>query len=106
MEKKVIFKQLNEKTTRTVLTYGDSLMLVEFCFKKGGVGEPHRHPDHEQAGYIASGSFEVICGEEKKILKKGDTYFADKNVLHGVVALEDDSIIIDSFTPIRKDFLE
>jgi hypothetical protein len=25
--------------------------------------------------------------------------------VHGVVALEDDSVIIDAFTPIREDFL-
>jgi len=35
----------------------------------------------------------------------GDTYYAKKNVLHGVVALEDDSVIIDAFTPPRADFL-
>jgi quercetin dioxygenase-like cupin family protein len=38
-------------------------------------------------------------------LKKGDSYYADKNVMHGVVALED-SVLLDGFTPMRKDFLK
>jgi hypothetical protein len=50
--------------------------------------------------------FELIIGDEKKIVKKGDSYHATKNVIHGVVALEDDSIIFDAFTPMRADFFE
>jgi quercetin dioxygenase-like cupin family protein len=106
MSQKTLFKQLNEKTSRKILTYSEDLMLVEFCFKKGGIGQPHKHENHEQVGYIANGSFELIIGNEKKIVKKGDSYHAAKNVLHGVVALEDDSIIVDAFTPMRADFLE
>lgn len=98
-------KQLNEKNTRRVLCHGAELMLVEFRFAKGGVGEPHKHEEHEQVGYVAKGSFEITVGEEKKIARTGDCYYAAKNVMHGVVALEDDSVIIDTFHPIRKDFL-
>lgn len=97
--------QLTEKTTRRVISYGQDLMMVEFGFKKGGVGEPHSHDEHEQIGYVAQGSFELIVGDKKSIIKKGDTYYAPRKTLHGVVALEDDSVLIDAFTPIRKDFL-
>ncbi len=97
--------QLSDKTTRRVISYGEDLMMVEFGFKKGGVGEPHSHDEHEQIGYVAQGSFELIVAGEKSIIKKGDTYYAPRKTLHGVVALEDDSILIDAFTPIRKDFL-
>lgn len=100
------FKQLDDLSTRKILVNGEKLMLVEFCFKKGGGGVPHRHTDHEQVGYIAKGSFELLIGDEKKIVNQGDSYYAPKNMLHGVVALQDDSIIIDTFTPVRKDFLE
>ncbi|MDR7868489.1 MAG: cupin domain-containing protein [Sporomusaceae bacterium] len=97
--------QLDEKSTRRVLVYGPSLMLVEFAFKKGGVGKMHKHEAHEQVGYVARGSFEITVGGETKIACEGDCYYADRNVLHGVVALEDDSVLIDTFTPIREDFL-
>jgi quercetin dioxygenase-like cupin family protein len=94
-----------EKTTRRVLIHGPALMLVEFRFQKGGVGTPHRHAEHEQVGYIAKGSFEINVDGNVRTVFAGDTYYAGKNVLHGVVALEDDSVIIDAFTPPRADFL-
>ena len=73
-------------------------------FQKGGVGQPHSHEEHEQVGYIAKGFFEVTVGDEKKTLSCGDSYYAGKNEIHGVVALEE-GIIVDTFTPIREDFL-
>ena len=98
-------KQVDEKSTRRVLIHAGSLMLVEFRFNKGGVGAVHKHDNHEQIGYVAQGSFEITVGGDKKIIAKGDSYYAAKGVPHGVVALEDDSVIIDTFTPIREDFL-
>ncbi len=100
------FKQLDEYVSRKILVSGEALMLVEVSFKKGGVGTPHRHADHEQIGYIAQGSFELTIGDEKRTIAKGDSYHAPRNVLHGVVALEEDSVILDIFTPVRADFLE
>ncbi|TWU38889.1 Cupin domain protein [Novipirellula aureliae] len=97
-------KVLDEYVTRKVLLHQDSMMLVEFTFKKGGIGQPHSHEEHEQVGYIAEGVFEVTVGDQTKTLSRGDSYYAAKNEVHGVVALED-GIIIDAFTPIRKDFL-
>ena len=95
--------QLKEGVERRILAYNGKLMTVEFSFKKGTTGDPHKHP-HEQVGYIAKGSFEVTCGDEKKIISKGDSYYVPSNVIHGVLALED-GIIVDVFTPIREDFL-
>lgn len=98
-------EDIGDKTTRKVLVAGEKMMLVEFQFPKGGIGVPHQHEEHEQIGYVAKGSFEITVGSKTQIAKQGDCYYAAKNVLHGVVALEDDSILIDSFTPIRQDFL-
>ncbi len=95
----------SDKSTRRVLIHGEALMLVEFRFQKGGIGTPHRHAEHDQVGYIAKGSFEITVDGENKTVHAGDTYYAAKNVLHGVVALEEDSVIIDAFTPPRADFL-
>lgn len=97
--------QLPGASERRVLAHGDNLMLVEFRFAKGGIGAPHAHTDHEQVGYIAKGSFEITVGTETKIVCAGDSYYAPKNVIHGVVALEEDSVIVDAFTPKRSDFL-
>lgn len=95
---------LDDKVTRKVLLHRNSMMLVEFSFKKGGIGQPHSHDEHEQIGYIAKGVFEVTVGDETRTLSCGDSYYAAKNEVHGVVALED-GVIVDTFTPIRNDFL-
>ena len=100
----VQWQQLDENVSRRILQTGDDLMLVEFRFKKGGIGTPHSHEEHEQVGYITKGRFEVTVGDETRVIGPGDSYYAAKNVLHGVVALED-GMIVDAFTPIRKDFL-
>lgn len=102
--KEVEARRPGEAIERKVLTHQGSLMLVEFRFAKGGVGEPHSHAEHEQVGYIVEGTFEVTVGGETKVLGRGDCYYAGRNVLHGVVALED-GVIVDTFTPIRLDFL-
>lgn len=101
----VDLQQLEEKVARKILGSGGSLMMVEVHFEKGGVGKTHSHQDHEQVCYVAQGSFEVTVGLEKKTLGQGDSFYAAKNVDHGVLALED-GILIDVFTPIREDFLE
>lgn len=94
-----------DKTTRRVLIHGPALMLVEFRFQKGGIGTPHRHADHDQVGYVTKGSFTITVGDESRTAHVGDTYYAARNVLHGVVAMEEDSVLIDAFTPPRADFL-
>lgn len=96
---------VDEAVSRSVLLHSGSMMLVEFRFKKGGIGRPHSHDRHEQIGYIAKGVFEVTVGSETRTLSRGDSYYAARNEVHGVVALED-GIIVDTFTPIREDFLQ
>ncbi len=90
---------------RKVMTWSDELMMVCVHFAKGAVGTAHRHEIHDQIAYVAAGSFEVEIEGEKRLLKAGDAYRAVKHQLHGVVALEDNSVLIDTFTPKRADFL-
>ena len=88
---------------RKVVAYHDNLMMVEIHFKKGTVAAMHSHP-HEQITYIISGKFEFTVGGKKAILVAGDSTFKQPNIMHGAVCLED-GVLIDAFTPARKDFL-
>lgn len=91
--------------SRKIVAYTDDLMAVLVRFEKGAVGEPHAHDIHDQIGYVAAGSFEAEIDGEKRILKVGDAYLAPKTVMHGAVALEEGSVLIDMFSPKRDDFL-
>lgn len=97
------WEKIDENLDRAVVGYDDSLMLTIVRFKKGGIGKLHQHI-HSQVAYIASGSFEVQIEEEKKVLKTGDSFFLKSNVMHGVVCLED-GVLIESFSPMREDFV-
>ena len=79
-------------------------MMAEVTFKKGGVGAPHTHADHEQVSRVLAGSFAATIGDRKVVLRPGDGFYAARGTMHGVVALED-SVILDVFTPVRTDFL-
>lgn len=90
--------------TRKVLSYSENLMSVELHFEKGAVGAKHSHP-HEQIGYIVSGRLIYQEeGSEDKELQTGDTYYVRPDVVHGVMIMED-TVLLDIFTPMRKDFV-
>lgn len=99
------WKDLGGGMKRKIMPWTDDLMAVYVRFDKGAVGKEHSHEAHTQIAYIAAGSFEANVGGEKKVLKAGDAYLAKKNVPHGAVALEEGSVIIDLFTPMRADFV-
>jgi len=60
-------------------------MSVEVYFEKGAVGTLHNHP-HEQLTYVL------------------DALYKEPNVMHGCVCLEK-GVLLDNFTPMRKDFI-
>lgn len=98
-------QELGGGVTRKVLSYSENIMSVELHFEKGAIGAPHHHP-HEQIGYIVKGSLIFKEeGKEGKVLKTGDTYYISPCVTHGIEALED-TVLLDIFTPMRKDFIK
>lgn len=95
---------LDNGVVRTIKGYIDDLMVAELVWKKGMEGTVHTHP-HRQATYIVKGRFESNLNGVKKILGPGECVYTEANVPHGLIALEDDGVILDIFTPMRKDFL-
>ncbi|MBR2616530.1 MAG: cupin domain-containing protein [Clostridia bacterium] len=90
--------------TRRILSYSNDAMCVENVFEKGAVGALHSHP-HTQITYVVSGTFEFTIGDEKFVVKPGDTLLKKDGVIHGCVAPEG-GVLIDFFTPCREDFLK
>lgn len=90
---------------RKVLPHTDGLMAVCVNFDKGAIGEVHSHEDHDQLAICLKGSFEVELENEKRIIKAGDAFLAGKGVAHGVVALEENSQLLDTFNPCRREFI-
>ena len=79
---------------RQIMGYDGQLMMVKVEFEKGAVGSMHQHY-HSQATYV---------GDRKEILSTGDGYYVEPDQPHGCVCLEA-GVLIDTFSPMRADFL-
>lgn len=90
------------------LAHTDNLMMVVIDFNDGPTSQPdppHSHP-HEQISYVASGEINFFLDNEPVRLGPGDLYTVPANVPHTVQLLSEHVRLIDSFTPIRKEFLD
>ncbi|MGL1087332.1 cupin domain-containing protein [Vibrio vulnificus] len=99
----ITLEDLGQGISRKVLAHSNNMMSVEVHFETGAIGAMHSHP-HEQLTYVLSGEFEFTIGDEKKIVKTGDTMYKEPNIEHGCVCLKA-GVLIDTFTPMRKDFV-
>lgn len=92
-----------EGVTRQVLSDSPELMVVAFRFEKDSVGALHNHP-HVQSTYVEAGVFEFTVGDERVVVRPGDSFVIPTMVTHGCRAIEAGTLI-DCFTPRRDDFL-
>jgi len=97
------WQDLGNGIQRQVFGYDDRIMMVKVKFETGAIGVLHQHP-HTQLSYVESGAFETSIGEEKKLLKKGDGFYAPSNIIHGVVCTQA-GVLVDVFSPHRQDFI-
>jgi quercetin dioxygenase-like cupin family protein len=89
---------------RKVLSSEGSMMLVKVELAEGFVGDIDQHPE-EQLSFIEKGQVEFEVDGEKRILNVGDTQYIPSSVQHRVKVIEE-CVILDMFTPVRKDLLE
>jgi len=79
--------ELGDGIRRRIVGHTSQLMSVLVHFDKGAIGTPHEHEVHDQIAYC------------------GDSFTAPHGTLHGVVALEAGSVLLDQFSPPRADYL-
>ena len=89
------------------LSHTERLMMVVIDFHDGPTAEPdppHSHP-HEQVSYVVAGELVVHIGEETKKLAPGDMFTVPPDVPHTVQLLSEYVRLVDTFTPIRDEFI-
>ena len=90
------------------LIFTDELMMAVIDFDNGPWAKPdpsHSHV-HEQITYVAEGEIIFFCeGEQEKHLAAGDMFSVPSGKEHTIQLLSPTAKLIDSFTPIRKEFL-
>ncbi|MBI5931555.1 MAG: cupin domain-containing protein [Chloroflexi bacterium] len=90
------------------LTYTHDLMMVVMDFSDGPCDlpdPPHSHP-HEQITYVAEGELVFFLGDTPHQLQAGDMIAIPANVPHTIQLLTPKVRLIDTFSPIREDFLK
>ena len=85
-----------------VMSFSPSMMLVRHRMNKGWVGARHSHP-HEQMVYIVSGHLTFQHPGGILEATTGDSFLVPGNVEHQASAQED-SEVLDIFTPYREDY--
>jgi quercetin dioxygenase-like cupin family protein len=89
------------------ITHLRNLMVVVCDFTNGPAPQPdtpHSH-HHEQITYVAEGELYFFLGEEKHHLNQGDVFSVPSSVPHCIQTISHKVRLIDSFSPIRTDFL-
>ncbi|MCC6366761.1 MAG: cupin domain-containing protein [Bryobacterales bacterium] len=98
---------MRQGVARRILRTGE-LMTVVIDFRGGPWREPdphHSHP-HEQITYVASGEILFLAeGSEPERLGPGDLFAIPPNVPHSIQLLSESARLVDTFHPIREDFL-
>ncbi len=104
---KIPYEKVKEGLERKII-HTDNLMTVLIDFSNGPWEEkepPHSHP-HQQTSYVAAGEIVFYCeGEEDQHLKAGDMFAVQPDKKHTIKLLTKNVRLIDSFYPVREDFL-
>ena len=90
------------------LAQTDHLMMAVIDFKDGPTtapDPPHAHP-HEQISYVARGEIIFFLDGAPTRLGPGDIFTVPPDVPHSIQLLSADVLLVDTFHPIREDFLE
>jgi len=100
-------KVLKPGITRRIAHLNDLLTAV-ITFENGPMEEPdppHSHP-HEQITYVAEGDLIFFIDKEEHRLIQGDMFMVPSGKPHTIQTLSKKVVLIDSFSPVREDFLK
>lgn len=97
------YKNPIKKIKFKTLVYGDKTLLAEFRLEKGALLPKHNHP-HEQTGYLVSGRIDLTIGDATYQVAPGDSWCIHGSVDHHAIAREN-SVAIEVFSPVRKDYI-
>jgi quercetin dioxygenase-like cupin family protein len=100
---------LVKEGVRRRLIHTPHLMMVVIDFDGGPWSQPdppHSHI-HEQTTYVVEGEIIFFCeGEPDQKLLSGDMFAVPSGRPHTIQLLSKTAKLIDSFTPLREEFLK
>lgn len=97
------YKQAVPGVWMKTLVYGEKTLFTEFKLEAGFTLPRHAH-EQEQTGYLVSGAIQLTIGETTRDVEPGDSWCIPGNIEHGARIISD-SVAIEVFSPVRKDYL-
>jgi quercetin dioxygenase-like cupin family protein len=86
-----------------LLSHGPESMVTKMLYKKENNVPSHKHPN-EQSGYVISGKYRIIFGDNDQVIGPGDSYSIPRDTGHRIEIIEPGEVV-DVFSPPRKDYL-
>ncbi|MCP4136721.1 MAG: cupin domain-containing protein [bacterium] len=81
----------------------NNVMITWVEFQPNTLLPEHSH-EHEQITLVVEGKLEMTVGGTKKILEKGETAVIPSNTKHSAQSLDEVTIAVDAWNPIREDY--
>lgn len=106
-ENPIIHEKVSPVFERSI-AYLENLMVVVCDFTNGPMNSPdppHSHP-HEQITFVAKGELFFYRGEQEYHLVEGDVITIPPDVPHCIKNISNHVRLVDTFNPIRRDFLK
>jgi len=94
---------VNASTLRQYVT-GERLTVARFELKRGGVVPRHSHMN-EQVTCVLSGALKFRFDGQEIVARAGDVVQIPGMLSHAVEVI-DDAVVIDVFSPVRRDWIE
>jgi quercetin dioxygenase-like cupin family protein len=81
----------------------DNVMMTYMEFEPNTDIPEHAHP-HEQITMIHRGRLEMTVDTQTTIMQPGDVVKVPPNITHSARTLEEPTIAVDAWSPIREDY--
>lgn len=89
---------------RETVAAGEKMLQLKAYLVKGAKLPPHTH-FHEQASFILQGKVSFSSREGEKVFNQGQAINFPGDLEHGAEVLEN-TIILDTFVPVREEYLD
>jgi len=87
------------------MLHGDRMMVCRLTIAPNTATPAHQH-EHEQITIVERGRVRFLVGSDERLCQAGDVVVLPGGTWHGCTVLDEESVLVDIFSPIREDFLE
>ncbi len=87
-------------------TAGELMKAAMITYQVDGGPPPHFHPNEEQFILMPEGKFNMILGEEVRVVGKGDLVHIPRNTRHGIHVLEGPAVFFHVKSPVGDGHME